>query len=142
MAQVKFSEFTDGNNVQVGDTVVGLRSGVNYKFSYPGDGIEDSNGNYLYKYVSVGAAAVNYLETSNSATGNSPFLTVDGDDANIDLTLTPKGTGNIVIDSLTWPTGDGTPGQSLVTDGAGQLSFATESGTGDVLAQVFLYMGA
>ncbi len=39
MASEKFSEFTDGGNLQSGDIVVGLRSASpldNFKFTYPG----------------------------------------------------------------------------------------------------------
>lgn len=142
MAQIEFSDFAVGNNLMVGDTVVGLRSNANYKFTFPGTGIEDSNGNTLFSYSTSGAAAVNYVTLTNSDTGNAPSITASGTDVNIDLSIQGKGTGSVVLESLTWPLGDGTAGQSLVTNGAGQLSFATESGTGDVLAQVFLYMGA
>jgi len=38
-------------------------------------------------------------------------------------------TGNIVIGGLNYPTADGTNGQVLTTDGAGNLSFTTVSGT-------------
>ena len=39
--------------------------------------------------------------------------------------------GTITIQNLVWPNADGTNGQSLVTDGSGNLSFATISGSGD-----------
>lgn len=36
LADQKFSTFTDGGNIAVGDTIVGLRSGVNTRFLYTG----------------------------------------------------------------------------------------------------------
>ena len=45
--------------------------------------------------------------------------------ANRPITITPSGTGSVVIDGLSHPQADGTTGQFLKTDGAGQLSFAT-----------------
>jgi hypothetical protein len=36
LADQKFSTFTDGGNIAIGDTIVGLRSGVNTRFLYTG----------------------------------------------------------------------------------------------------------
>jgi len=141
MANKRFSDFTDGSQIRTGDIVVGLRSGVNYRFNFPSDGIQDGDGNYIYKYFS-NVGAVNYLQLNNAVIGNGPTLTADGDDADINLNITAKGTGNIVLDGQVWPNSDGTADQVLTTDGSGNLSWETESATGDVLAQVFQMMGA
>jgi hypothetical protein len=50
--------------------------------------------------------------------------------ANGNITITPDGTGKVVIDGLSYPTADGTADQILKTDGAGNLSFADASGGG------------
>ena len=50
--------------------------------------------------------------------------------SNGDIALTPNGSGDVELDGLNWPQADGTDGQVLTTDGAGQLSFATASGGG------------
>jgi len=42
---------------------------------------------------------------------------------NGDITITPNGTGNVVLDGLRYPETDGTTGQFLQTDGAGNLTF-------------------
>lgn len=42
---------------------------------------------------------------------------------NGDITITPNGTGNVVLDGLRYPEADGTTGQTLQTDGAGNLTF-------------------
>ena len=47
-----------------------------------------------------------------------------GDDTNIDLKLTPKGTGKLNLDGIKFPNTDGSAGQVLQTNGSGVLSFA------------------
>jgi hypothetical protein len=50
----------------------------------------------LLKFVET-ASAVNELTITNNATGSNPILSATGDDTNIGIALTPKGTGEIVI---------------------------------------------
>jgi len=45
--------------------------------------------------------------------------------ANRPITITPNGSGDVILDGLKYPQADGTTGQFLKTNGAGQLSFAT-----------------
>jgi hypothetical protein len=127
MADVKFSDFTDGGEMQIGDIPVGLRPSDavnNYKFNFPGSGIKDSSGNYLFQYDTVGALAVNYLKFVNSQTGNAVLLTAGGIDSNINIAITPPGTGALYLDNLKWPTSDGLPDTLIYTDGAGNLGFS------------------
>jgi hypothetical protein len=44
---------------------------------------------------------VNYLQATSSATGAAPVLSAQGSDTNIDLALTPKGTGNVRFGTYT-----------------------------------------
>ena len=72
--------------------------------------INDANGNEYIKFQQT-ASAVNSLEVTNSATGNGAKLSTQGDDANIDLILDPKGSGVVDVNSsrisnLTDPTQD------------------------------------
>ena len=53
--------------------------------------------------------------------GNS----ITSTDANGDIVLTPNGAGDLVLDGVNWPQADGTTGQFLTTNGAGQLSWGT-----------------
>ncbi len=46
---------------------------------------------------SAASNSVNYLTLGNAATGVSPSLVASGTDSNIPITLTPKGTGPIVV---------------------------------------------
>lgn len=45
--------------------------------------------------------------------------------SNGDIAITPNGTGDIVLDGVNWPQADGSDGDVLQTDGAGQASWAT-----------------
>ena len=74
------------------------------------------------------ASAVNEVTVTNSATGNAPEISATGDDTNIDFKLTPKGSGNLVLDGLKYPNADGSADQVLKTDGSGNLSFTDVSG--------------
>ena len=44
---------------------------------------------------------------------------------NTNISITPHGSGKVIIDGLSHPTADGSNGQFLKTDGSGNLSFAT-----------------
>ena len=98
-------------------------------------GMLDVNGNAigngteeLIKFSET-ASAVNEITVTNSATGNAPEISATGDDTDIDLKLTPKGSGNLNLDGLIFPNADGTTGQFLKTDGSGNLSFDDAGGT-------------
>jgi hypothetical protein len=47
------------------------------------------------------ASGVNYVSVTGSITGVSPIVSATGTDTNIDLTLTPKGTGNVRFGTYT-----------------------------------------
>jgi hypothetical protein len=129
MADVKFSQFTVGNEMMVGDKPVGLRPSSpteNFIFNFPGTGIKDASGNYLFQYATAGVTAVNNLQLVNSLTTEPVLLTAVGSDTNIDIAITPKGTGALILDNLRWPISDGLPFTFLYTNGAGQLAFSPQ----------------
>jgi hypothetical protein len=76
------------------------------------------------------------------ATLSGTTLAADGTDANISLTLTAKGTGTVnpsalsVNSAYTFPTADGTADQVLTTDGAGAVTWETNSSTGILVQEV------
>ena len=81
--------------------------------------IADANGNEGL-VLGTTASAVNEIKITNAATSNGPIIAVQGDDSNIDLNLSSKGTGGITMNtsSLTVsPTGTKTMNQ---TETAGQ----------------------
>lgn len=60
---------------------------------------------------------------------NVDNITLDGNaitstNTNGSLSLTPNGTGDLVLDGVNWPQADGTAGYFLSTNGAGQTSWA------------------
>jgi hypothetical protein len=69
--------------------------------------INDTNGAELLK-VTATASAVNELTLANAATGNAPTLSATGDDLNIGINITPKGTGVVTISNLAATTIDTT----------------------------------
>jgi len=56
--------------------------------------------------------------------------------ANRPITITPDGSGDVILDGLKYPQTDGQAGWFLKTDGAGQLSFATTDVLGDTSPQL------
>lgn len=71
------------------------------------------------------ASAVNHINIENEATGSGPILSAAGDDTNIDLNLSAKGSGNISLGNFTFD-GDQTVGAGqdnyvLTYDNAGGL---------------------
>ena len=58
--------------------------------------IDDASGNEMLEFDTV-ASAVNYFRFANSATGNDIVLSSQGDDANVDIAIHPKGTGIVTL---------------------------------------------
>jgi hypothetical protein len=80
--------------------------------------INDTNGNELIG-ITATASAVNEITVANAATGTNPVISATGTDTNIGITLTPKGTGNVVL----------TSGNLVVASGNG-IDFSATPGTG------------
>ena len=92
--------FTDSALDVVTDTTPQLggdldANGNNILFD-DGTGINDDDNNELIRFQKT-ASAVNQIDITNSATSNAPEISATGDDTNIDLNLTPKGTGSVII---------------------------------------------
>jgi hypothetical protein len=62
----------------------------------------DTNGNETIKTAAT-SSAVNFLTVTNSATNTDVSIGVDGTDTNVDLSITPKGTGHIFYSGLPSP---------------------------------------
>jgi len=92
-----------------------------------GNSINDENDLEQIKFATT-ASAINELTVKNAAAGNAPEVSSTGDDTNIDLKITPKGSGNVVLDGLKYPNADGSADEFLKTDGSGNLSFAAAGG--------------
>ncbi len=79
-------------------TLTGTQTLTNKTLTDPkiGTKILDVNGLELLNLTATGSA-VNELTLANAATGANPTLSATGGDTNVGITLTPKGTGEIVI---------------------------------------------
>lgn len=58
-------------------------------------------GNIFGQFFANQASPVNYIEFGASSSGNAVLVRVAGSDTNIDLALTPKGTGNVRFGTYT-----------------------------------------
>jgi hypothetical protein len=114
--------FSDSASDILGDTTPQLGGMLDVNGQAIGDGTLE-----LIKFLET-ASAVNEITITNADTTNAPEISATGDDTNIDLKLTPKGSGNLVLDGIKFPNADGTANQVLQTDGSGNLSFANTSG--------------
>jgi hypothetical protein len=59
-------------------------------------GIHDDSDNEQLVFQKT-ASAVNHVEVTNAATGNDPSIAAAGDDTNIDLSLSGKGSGKVLL---------------------------------------------
>ena len=83
--------------------------------------IKNSGGTTLYTiddYIPLSSFTV--LDQNLDVNGYSIVSTANGN-----ITITPHGTGDVILDGLKWPQADGTNGQALKTNGAAQLAWVT-----------------
>ena len=107
-AQIKFV-------IASADIATMRATGLQFNIASPYIG--DSSNNELLSF-STTASAVNQINVANAATGANPVISAIGNDTNIGITLTPKGTGCTNIGQLAL---DGT----TITTTAAQLNFVT-----------------
>lgn len=79
----------------------------------------------------VDATYKNLLQVDNSNAGVDGTLR-DVEDGEGTVSALKLSTASVSINGITYPTSDGTNGQAIVTDGAGNLSFTTISSGGDL----------
>jgi len=90
--------YDTGFSTSAGDvTLTGTQTLTNKTLTSPkiGTNILDTNGLELLNLTAT-ASAVNELTLANASTGNNPTLSATGE-TNVGITLTPKGTGEVVI---------------------------------------------
>ncbi len=130
--QLVFASANDGTNPDIitlnfGDvTLTGTETLTNKTLTSPkiGTSLLDTNGNELAK-VTATSSAVNEFTIANAATGNGPTFSSTGDDSNIDINITPKGTGDVVLAGDTVKVGDSGAAAVLTSNGAGALTVTT-----------------
>ena len=87
------------------------------------------NGNVQFR-VAPTASAVNYLQVTGGATGATTTLSAQGSDTNVDITLTPKGDGYVVVDSAYSP--------NLTLTDAATIAWNTGTAGGQVATFTFV----
>ena len=128
--QIIFAAANDGTNpdivtVNTGITASSTDTLTNKTLTAPkfadGGFIADANGNESVVFGTT-SSAVNEVKITNAATGNDPLIAANGGDTNIDLAISPKGSGELVI-------GTGSAAGAITTSGAYDLVLDTNSGT-------------
>jgi len=127
-----FATANDGTNPDIdtlpaGDvTTSGTQTLTNKTLTSPkiGTSILDTNGNELALLTATGSA-INEFTIANSATGAGPTISSTGGDSNIDINITPKGTGDVVLAGDTVKVGDSGAAATLTSNGAGTLTVTT-----------------
>jgi hypothetical protein len=108
------------------DTTNSASNSLEIKFF---DGTDDIS----FATVDTSANTINFIDSavaSDLVNDTTPQLggnlDVNGNSivsvSNGNISITPDGTGKVIIDGLSHPTADGTNGQALKTDGSGNLS--------------------
>ena len=91
-------------------------------------GLSVSAGDEL-KTIDSGKLANIVEDTSPQLGGNLDVVTHSLiSTSNRNIAITPNGSGKVVLDGLSYPTADGSAGQAIVTDGAGNLTFSDVDG--------------
>ena len=75
-----------------------------------------------------GDLTIKHDGTDNEIKSSNGKVVITTTAGNSDIEITPHGSGNVKLDSLSWPNSDGSANQSLVTDGSGTLSWSTVAG--------------
>lgn len=100
----------------------GASANVSIVYSSKGTGGHNftTNGTSINQFViSNTASAVNYLQVTGGATGSPATMFVAGSDTNIDLALSPKGTGNVRFGTHTASSDVAISGYITIKDSAG-----------------------
>ena len=75
-----------------------------------------------------GDLTIKHDGTDNEIKSSNGKVVITTTAGNSDIEITPHGSGNVKLDSLSWPNSDGSANQSLITDGSGTLSWSTIAG--------------
>ena len=141
--------FVDGTNVVDTGTVslTGVQTLTNKTLTSPIiNEIDDANGNEQIIF-SATASAVNEITITNAATGNRPNIAVTGDDTNIGLSVSTKGTGLVLFNdgaynadatltdgaTITWDVGSSPVAKVTLGDNR-TLSAPTNSAAGQFIS--------
>ena len=108
-------------------STVEVTSGQTFKATAPivATSILDTNSNELVKLTATGSAT-NEFTVANAPNSSGPTLSSTGSsDSNIDINITPAGTGDVVLAADTVKVGDSGAAATLTSNGAGTLTVTT-----------------
>lgn len=112
-------------------STVEVTSGQTFKATAPifATSILDTSSNELLKLTATGSAT-NELTVANAATGSGPTISSTGSsDSNIDINVTPAGTGNVNLLADAVQVGDNNADATITTNGTGDLILNTNAGS-------------
>jgi hypothetical protein len=89
-----------GNGVSLAAAGSDTNISIGYNTKGTGGHFFNTGGGNQFR-ISDTASVVNYLQATGGATGNAPSIAAGGSDTNIDLRLTPKGTGDVRFGTYT-----------------------------------------
>jgi len=95
--------------------------------------VADANGNENLVWGTT-SSAVNEFKIANAATGAGPTLSSQGGDSNVDINITPKGSGDVVLSADTVTVGDAAAAATVRSSGAGTLTVTTGGATDLILS--------
>ena len=116
--------YATGGSASAGYGVTSANADAGFTFASKGIGaLSFYTNNYaaLQFRVAHTASAVNYVQVTGAATGSSPTLSAQGSDTNIDLILTPKGTGVIKFGTYTTLGSEVLAGYITIKDSGGTV---------------------
>ena len=137
--KIIYAAADDGTNPNIVDlgmgdvTLTGTQTLTNKTLTSPkiGTSILDTSGNELALLTATGSA-VNEFTIANAAAGAGPTFSSTGGDSNIDINVTPKGTGDVVLSADTVTVGDAAAAATIRSSGAGTLTVTT-GGASDLI---------
>ena len=115
-------------------STVEVTAGQTFKATAPiiATSILDTSSNELFKLTAT-RSAQNEFTVANGGSGVGPTLSSTGSsDSNIDINITPAGTGDVVLAADTVKVGDSGAAATLTSNGAGTLTVTT-GGTTDLV---------
>ena len=92
-----------------------------------GQALVYSSSNARFEPANQSGGLSNIVEDTTPQLGGDLDVNSNGivSTSNGNINITPNGSGKVILDGISHPTGDGSAGQFLQTNGSGTLSFAT-----------------
>lgn len=84
--------------------------------------VEDNRGTSIIEFhAGSSSITANYMIINNGGSNDPVVITAGPSTSNVDILISPPGTGKVILSQNKWPIADGNSGQALLTDGNGNL---------------------